>query len=170
MIEACLVTRIDGRSGHRKDIREPCSLFVAGLCFSVSHHITFSPGIMVDIFLCLLMCLGIQRALVCVRVLIPLALRPYCISLSPAFARSNFPPLSVLCASCVLLHSFSLYCLSWDKSASFFSLVMLTINTLTKDGAIVSLTLASPLASDGMHKRFCQFLLCRVGGDDVSTL
>ena len=89
-------------------------------------------------------------------------------SLTPAFARSNFPPLSVLGVSCVLLHSFSLYCLSWDRSASYFSLVMPTTNTLTKDGAPVSLTLASPLASDGVYKRYCQLGLCRVDGD-VST-
>jgi hypothetical protein len=74
----------------------------------------------------------------------------------------------ISCASCVLLH-FSLCYLSWDKFASYPPLVTPAANILTKDGAIVSLTLASPLLSDGMEKRFCKSYNCRFD-DDVSTL
>lgn len=77
----------------RKGIQELCSL-AGGLCLSVSHHIAFPAGRMVEFFfLCLLMCQDIPQSLVCVRVLIPLIM-PCCISL---YIRSFNFPLPVFC-------------------------------------------------------------------------
>ena len=141
----------------------------SSLCFSVSHHIAFSPGRMVDFFLVSFNVSG-HPAVSCLcqsTYTSAIGLSGFRFPLHSAFARSNFP-LPVSCTPCVLLHSFLLSCSSWDKFASYFRLITPAINTLTKDGAIVSLTLASPLASDGIHKRFCRFYNCRVDGE-VST-
>ena len=142
------------------------------LCFSVVHYITHPPGRMSDVFLCLRMCPGIPQSLVCVRVLIPLiCIRPCCIQLQfplHSLVPISHSPLRVLDACSFIPPRFVAYrgtslqvTLLWSR---------LQPNILTKDGAIVSLTLASPLPSesDGKYKRFCMKYDCRLD-DDVST-
>ncbi|KAF8500209.1 hypothetical protein F5888DRAFT_1680126 [Russula emetica] len=98
---------------------------------------------MVDFYLCLLMCPGIPQCLVCVRVLIPL---------HEALLQPAFP----------CIHSFQF---PTPRFVCFMRSLSLLLPLLLVVGQILSLTLASPLASDGMYKRFCRFYACRVDGE-----
>lgn len=157
-----LVVRIDGRSRYRttQGFVRSSGVVQSSPCFSVSHHIALSLRRMVIFFLVSSKVSRHPQSLVRVRVLIPLR---------STLRHSLSPRIPVSFASCVLSRSFSLYCLWWDNFVSYPSLVVLTTNILTKDGALVSLTLASPLVSNGIHKRACLVFECRIDGE-VSIL